>query len=734
MNDTSSLPQAPQGKTRVVILGGGPAGLASAFHLSSTPELRERYDVTVYQVGWRLGGKLCSGRKNISQGNAQIINILGTHYLFGCYSQTFDLVRGVYDAPELQGVPGFGTLQEEFIPQQWMVCMQRFQEEWTRWALPLPAQGTIPTSGPTFLSAREHHKALVELAGKVLRHKGPELLASEHTAPEDIPSRWHERLAGLEHLARVNDVALEAHRFLSAHNPFATLERSLARRSEDLLSLLEKLLASLAWQSEQAVLFILRHIRGLAWDLLGHGVDSSLLVRRVWILLDLLLTAAIGMIQDDVLGQGFTSIDDVDFREWFKRNGASALGYDSPLIHTWYDAICAFEDGDSTRPSASAGLSLNAVCSALFLSQGTFYWEMANESGEAIFAPLYQVLHDRGVKVRFFHRLWNVLPQGEFIDTLVVERQVELQDGPDSYQPFIEVKGRKVWPDQPLYGQIKTPDVEGVDFESFYTRWDKGARLELKRGRDFDQVVFALPVDTVRHYCRPLLENPKWQRMVERIWGVETQSLRLNFTRTQEQLGWNISHLVTSAYVQPYGTWEDANSLAQYEVWPDGKAPQSIATVFGPLHCPRVAPGPDDHEYPVKQHEVSLRAALGFVWNDATGLWPGSARPEDPTRFDWSCLTDVSGGAGPERFEAQQLHSNSGPVLRYTQAVPGALPYRLRPDGSGYANLKLAGDWVRNTVEIGSVEGAVRAGVLAARAIIRGGALDESLEAALLAG
>lgn len=41
---------------RVAVIGGGCASLTAAFELSR-PEHRGRYEVTVYQLGWRLGGK-----------------------------------------------------------------------------------------------------------------------------------------------------------------------------------------------------------------------------------------------------------------------------------------------------------------------------------------------------------------------------------------------------------------------------------------------------------------------------------------------------------------------------------------------------------------------------------------------------------------------------------------------------------------------------------------------------
>ena len=46
---------------KVAVLGGGMAGMTAAFELSD-PSLNGKYEVTVYQLGWRLGGKGASGR------------------------------------------------------------------------------------------------------------------------------------------------------------------------------------------------------------------------------------------------------------------------------------------------------------------------------------------------------------------------------------------------------------------------------------------------------------------------------------------------------------------------------------------------------------------------------------------------------------------------------------------------------------------------------------------------
>lgn len=47
---------------KIAILGGGMSALAAAHSLSSGPNWKNAYDITVYQLGWRLGGKTATGR------------------------------------------------------------------------------------------------------------------------------------------------------------------------------------------------------------------------------------------------------------------------------------------------------------------------------------------------------------------------------------------------------------------------------------------------------------------------------------------------------------------------------------------------------------------------------------------------------------------------------------------------------------------------------------------------
>ena len=80
----------------VIILGGGMAGLAATYELSSTPQLRQRFHVTLYQKGWRLGGKCASSRGTHRPSEAMRVEEHGLHVWFGFYFNSFHMLRDCY--------------------------------------------------------------------------------------------------------------------------------------------------------------------------------------------------------------------------------------------------------------------------------------------------------------------------------------------------------------------------------------------------------------------------------------------------------------------------------------------------------------------------------------------------------------------------------------------------------------------------------------------------------------
>src|SRR4051812_10257897 len=138
-------------KTKVAILGGGLGSMAAAFELTCNPELRDRYEVTVYQQGWRLGGKGASGR-NAAHG--QRIEEHGLHAFLGFYENAFALMRELYDAwGRLEPTARWTSWRDAFEPQrmvsieEWVPRTDATGGHYSAWNLVLPRLPGEPGDG-----------------------------------------------------------------------------------------------------------------------------------------------------------------------------------------------------------------------------------------------------------------------------------------------------------------------------------------------------------------------------------------------------------------------------------------------------------------------------------------------------------------------------------------------------------------------------------------------------------
>ena len=98
---------------KVAILGGGAASCTTALALTGQPGWKERYNITIYQLGWRLGGKARSGR---NKNYAQRVEEITGHDIPAISFNMVRVLRSVYeelDRPE--GSP-LRTFEEAFDP------------------------------------------------------------------------------------------------------------------------------------------------------------------------------------------------------------------------------------------------------------------------------------------------------------------------------------------------------------------------------------------------------------------------------------------------------------------------------------------------------------------------------------------------------------------------------------------------------------------------------------------
>src|ERR1041385_869384 len=99
---------AESSRKKIAILGGGLGSLTAAYYLS----LQDQYDITVYQLGWRLGGQGASGR---NQKLNDRIEEHGLHVWFGYYENAFSLMRKCYDSLGRPKDAPLASVDEAFV-------------------------------------------------------------------------------------------------------------------------------------------------------------------------------------------------------------------------------------------------------------------------------------------------------------------------------------------------------------------------------------------------------------------------------------------------------------------------------------------------------------------------------------------------------------------------------------------------------------------------------------------
>jgi len=125
---------------KVAVIGGGCAAMAAAWELSR-PEHAGRYEVTVFQEGWRLGGKGASGR-----GANGRIEEHGLHIWLGFYDNAFRMLRECHAELEALGDGDlFGDWRDAFVPENDIALLSAAEHGgFERWDAHLPPRPGLP--------------------------------------------------------------------------------------------------------------------------------------------------------------------------------------------------------------------------------------------------------------------------------------------------------------------------------------------------------------------------------------------------------------------------------------------------------------------------------------------------------------------------------------------------------------------------------------------------------------
>ena len=96
---------------KITILGGGAASCTAALGLTSQPGWNERYNITIYQLGWRLGGKAASGR---NKDYAQRVEEIAGHDITAVSFNLVRVLRSVYEELNRTEAVSIRTFEEAF--------------------------------------------------------------------------------------------------------------------------------------------------------------------------------------------------------------------------------------------------------------------------------------------------------------------------------------------------------------------------------------------------------------------------------------------------------------------------------------------------------------------------------------------------------------------------------------------------------------------------------------------
>lgn len=666
-------------KERIAILGGGMAGLSTAWRLSE-PGWRERFEsITVYQRGWRLGGKGASSR-----GEHGRIEEHGLHVWIGSYENAFTLIRQCYaelDRANTDPSAPIQTWDQAFVPANDVGATDRWQGQWRLWLgrftgnEQLPGEPDAEGGELTVTAFVERALQLILDFADSLRTMGDDGLVMSASAERPTPKRT------LDTVQRAVLAALIA------------LTDPPSIDSDPLTQALDAIRDTLDYER--------RADHRLSWTLLS------------------LLTATVrGVLADGLVTdpRGLRAVNDEDYGGWVLRHGAHPEVLEFPVLRAMYNMVFGYEKGQLERPTVSAGVGMLLVGLMFFTYKGAIFWKMTAGMGDIVMAPIYQVLRSRGVEFEFFHRVdaLHLDPGRRYVDAVTIGRQLRLADAVSRYEPLTRVRGLPVFPNEPLPEQVQARD--GMrDLEShFGVRDDVETRL-LRRGVDFDRIVLAVSLGMVEVVAQELIaDRPEWREMTTHVRTIATQGLQIWLRPDHAELGLAAPAVTTSGYIPPIDTFSSMPQTLWAEDWPAHDRPQTVAYFCGALDVDW-SPAVDQQAYARRCRQIAQREALNFLDSLVGVHLPGAVTDQG---FAWHYLAGADGRRGAEALATQHLSVNIDPSDRYVLSLPGTDDYRLRPDEAGYDNLVLAGDWTDSGLNSGCIESAVLSGLQAANAIL----------------
>jgi uncharacterized protein with NAD-binding domain and iron-sulfur cluster len=726
---------------KVVIVGGGCAGMAAAWQLSRLPG----YDVHLYERSWRLGGKGASGRDE----HGRILEH-GLHIWLGFYENAFRMMRECYSEVEARGwgpdrerpqdrLP-HGSIDEAFFPEPHVgVAGHNRAQEWEVWSGDLPPMKGRPGDP---IDPESNPFTLVSYLARCFHLVKTLMLSIVGPPGGEVPGKPRPEERSNSDEAVELDFSFDA-----ARSPRVLVDRMARMLRGSVLTtaagvlqgvtILEDGLRTLklAPQATGTVLEFVEAVAAQTRKLLRDVVAVDERLRWKTELIDIVITIAVGLYRDRVLfdKRGLDAINHIDYRDWLIKHGATKTAVDSPFMKGIYDLVFAYRNGDHDKRALAAGVALRGALRMFFTYRGAMFFRMRSGMGDAVFSPLYRVLREgtaagdrparSPVTFHFLHALSRVELDFEQEDEGRVTRLDFTTRGDpaalDAISRTAALDHFGCWPDdERLFADAASKKGEG--------------NVSLRADKDFDAVIFAMGIDDfVKVWANganpgtDLFRLPQWSAMRKHVKTAATKAAQVWLNRDLDELGWHRGPGLISALGTPFGTWADmTHTLASERAWrealahdkkepappPDGV--RSVAAFCSVLSNDEVERARDSREKLRKHVERDLYMILR---KGIAPFWPSAFRGRR-TALD-ALVKSAPRQTAKGRVTGQHAQANFVGSERYTLALPGSIEHRVSPLDRSVSNMTIAGDWTACGLDAGCVEAAVMSGMLAVHAI-----------------
>lgn len=677
---------------KVAILGGGMAALTTALELTNSAALRVQHEVTIYQMGWRLGGKCASGR----DAGGRVLEH-GIHLFGGGYYNALPMLQEVYE--ELRTTGGWHSAFNDSFEKQYVSVSINAAATPACDCTDLPPNQLQPADGRTVCSPRDWLRLLLRMLG--------DWVLPRAAVPGNLA---HELLGGF---------------------PLQGALQTLGADLERLASEVETNLP-VALTTVQVLQGVLKGAKFTSLFLPQAKVSSS---KGGLLTANYLLAMVHGIVLDlQIKGLSFNDLDGQDWDTWLASHGAWSETSESSIALAPLRILYQSPEGDSTKAfSMGAGAYLHWTMRQLAYL-GAPFWFFTYGTGDSVVMPIYELLRRRGVKFEFFHRVeaLHLDALGHQLDSVDLRVQATLVNPAVPYQPAVPFNNMPCWPDRPIYAQINEGAALSAlppeELENYWSDWRAPGvpTKQLKVGADFDVVVFAISLGAVPLLCRELLAaSGTWREMVRKIPTVETQSLQIWMSETSVALGSPVCHPTDPddtglgcGFATPFDGFSDFSLLIRHEGWTPTRKPRSLWYFSDTLlHEGAQPPDMADPTYPQRRHAQAVANSTLFLDRHLGMLLPGSMAG-GVFRYNDLLFPALGPGSTPAQCLATQwIRANVQPSDRYVQAPARTTRARLEAGDSRFSGLVLAGDWTYTGLNVGCVEAAVMSGRLASNAI-----------------